>query len=439
MKIISLLAENVKRLVAVEIKPDGNLVEITGKNGHGKTSVLDSIWWALAGQTNVQAQPIRQGATKARIRLDLGDLIVTRTFTKREDQTVTSSITVENADGARFPSPQAVLDKLLGALCFDPLEFTRMKPREQFEVLTDFVPGVDFDAIAAANKKDFDERTEINRRARELRAAASRIELPHIVPAKAIDESALVAELAKAGETNTEVERARSARAIESENIAVLRRTARDQNERAAQLRAAAAECEGKAEAMIADADAKQATLNALDPLPDGIDVSEIQARIAAARDTNAAVRKRDERDAFNASADEADAQSVAISERMKARTAEKEAAIATASLPVEGITFGDGELLLNGVPLDQASDAEKLRASVAIAIASNPKLRVIRIRDGSLLDDEGMRLLAEMADAADCQIWCERVDSSGKVGFVLEDGQLKNAPAASPTEAAAR
>ena len=39
MKIIRLSAENVKRLVAVEIEPTGNLVEITGKNGAGKTSV----------------------------------------------------------------------------------------------------------------------------------------------------------------------------------------------------------------------------------------------------------------------------------------------------------------------------------------------------------------------------------------------------------------
>ena len=48
LKIIQLSAENVKRLIAVEIKPDGNLVQITGKNGQGKTSVLDSIWWALS-------------------------------------------------------------------------------------------------------------------------------------------------------------------------------------------------------------------------------------------------------------------------------------------------------------------------------------------------------------------------------------------------------
>ena len=43
MKILELRAENIKKLVAVEIKPDGNIVEITGKNGAGKTSVLDSI------------------------------------------------------------------------------------------------------------------------------------------------------------------------------------------------------------------------------------------------------------------------------------------------------------------------------------------------------------------------------------------------------------
>ena len=58
MKIVSLQAENIKKLVAVEIKPDGNMVQITGKNGHGKTSVLDAIWWALAGLSNVQAVPI---------------------------------------------------------------------------------------------------------------------------------------------------------------------------------------------------------------------------------------------------------------------------------------------------------------------------------------------------------------------------------------------
>lgn len=84
MKIISLQAENVKRLTAVTITPDGNLVQITGKNGQGKTSVLDAIWWALEGAANIQAEPIRKGAEEARIRLDLGEYVVTRTFTRKD-------------------------------------------------------------------------------------------------------------------------------------------------------------------------------------------------------------------------------------------------------------------------------------------------------------------------------------------------------------------
>ena len=98
--------------------------------------------------------------------------------------------------------------------------------------------------------------------------------------------------------------------------------------------------------------------------------------------------------------------------------------------MPVEGIEFGEDSVLLNGVPFEQASDAEQLRASVAIAMAANPKLRVIRIRDGSLLDDEAMQLLGTMATEADMQVWIERVDSSGRIGFVLEDGHVRKTEA---------
>src|SRR4051794_36946621 len=118
MKIIELCAENVKRLKVVQIKPDGNLVEITGKNGQGKTSVLDAIWWALAGKANIQSAPIPKGEAEARIRLALGEIKVSRTFRQRDGAEPTTTIIVENADGARFPSPQALLDGLLGELAF---------------------------------------------------------------------------------------------------------------------------------------------------------------------------------------------------------------------------------------------------------------------------------------------------------------------------------
>ncbi len=126
MKIIGLQAERIKRIVAVDIKPNGNLVQITGKNAQGKTSVLDSIWWALGGLANVQGRPIKDGENNAFIKLDLGEIVVTRKFKKVGENEFTSTLSVETAEGTNVSSPQKVLDELLGELSFNPLEFARI-------------------------------------------------------------------------------------------------------------------------------------------------------------------------------------------------------------------------------------------------------------------------------------------------------------------------
>lgn len=427
MKIISLQAENIKKLVAVEITPDGNLVQITGRNGAGKTSILDSIWWALAGASHIQSVPIRKGANKARIRLDLGEIKVTRTFARKDDGdgSSTTSIVVENAEGARFPSPQTMLDSLLGELCFDPLAFARMEAKKQFDVLRRFVPDVDFDAIDNANRGDFDRRAELNRKAKEARAAASIIVIPANTPDEAVDDVGLVAALAAASETAADIERRRGNRKAMQEEANRLKTVGRVRHDEASALRERAAELDEAGSADLAKAAAIEKKIDDALPLPEPPDVVAMQAAISAARETNRHVELRTRRSQHTEAAAALEAQAKALTEARDARLAAREAAIAAAKMPVEGLTLGEGVVLLNGVPFDQASDAEQLRTSVAIATATNPKLRVIRIRDGSLLDDDAMRLLAEMADAQDMQVWIERVDSSGTIGFVIEDGAL--------------
>lgn len=428
MKIVTLLAENIKRLVAVEISPDGNLVQITGRNGAGKTSVLDSIWWALAGATHIQAAPIRHGATKARIMLDLGELLVTRTFRRASDNDkVTTSLTVQSADGAVFKSPQKMLDDLLGELSFDPLAFARAKPADQIDMLRRLVPGVDFDEIERLNQRDYETRRDINRRAKELRAQAAAIEASAEIP-EPIDEAELVAKLEEAGEHNAEIERRKARRLAVQDEIQRLRDAvaiAEDEikllEARIERLRLQQQESERKREAL-------ERRLANAEPLPDPIDTAEIREAIEKARENNRLAEQAKRRHEIEAEAAELEARAEALTAAMEDRNAEKAAAIAAANLPVPGLAFGDGVVTLNGVPFDQASDAEQLRASVAIAAALNPRLRVIRIRDGSLLDENGLKLVAEMAEAQDFQVWIERVDSTGKVGFVIEDGTLAKA-----------
>lgn len=487
MKIISLTAENVKRLVVAHIEPNGNLVQITGKNGNGKTSVLDSIWWAIAGKKNIQSEPIRTGQVEARITMVLGDpastdpkkrreLVVIRTFKRKKviDETTgevtndgyTTSIKVTNADGWEpAGGAQTVLDSFIGQFTFDPLAFSRMQPREQFDALRGFVPDVDFDAIERVNDADYERRAEINKYAKQERTLAESIVLPEGELLEAVDESELLTKMENASTHNLDVQtratnRANMAKQIaddrayacqcesffDNESKTISDNLARAENDIAVEIKrlndklivvqnAAEADRKLRRDHWLAEekkridaAETAQATLDALAPLEELVDASELRQQITKARETNALVATRQKKLAAELRAIEFEREAADITKAMDAREEQKNSAIAEAKLPVKGLGFGDGIVTFNDLPFDQASDSEQLRASVAIAAAMNPKLRVIRVRDGSLLDDAARVLLATLADEMDMQIWMELVDSSGKLGFVLEDGHVKPA-----------
>lgn len=438
LKIVSLQAENVKRLVAVRIDPKGNLVQITGGNAQGKTSILDSIWWALAGAGNVQSAPIRRGQNKATIKLDLGEVIVTRTFSRQEDGTARTTVTVESAEGARFPTPQRMLDSLLGSLTFDPLAFARMKPAEQLDALKAFVPGVDFDEIAGLDRADFAKRTDVNRRVKELRAQAGAIQIPEATPAAKVDEAALVQEIADVGQHNATIERRQEGRQQAAKEAEHLQAEAATKRDRALDLRTQADNWEAEAKEDERKASELKAKLESAEALPAPKDAVEVRARLDAAKRTNALVDQAARRAKLIADADAAEAEAKALTAKMEAREVDKREKIAAAKMPVDGLGFGEEAITLNGLPFDQASDAEQLRVSCAIAMSANPKLRVIRVRDGSLLDEDAMALLAKMADEHDMQVWIEVVNSSGRVGIVLEDGRVASTPESRATAQAA-
>ncbi len=61
MKIVELKVENFKRVIAVEITPYGNTILIKGKNGQGKSSILDAIMAAICGSKAIPPRPLREG------------------------------------------------------------------------------------------------------------------------------------------------------------------------------------------------------------------------------------------------------------------------------------------------------------------------------------------------------------------------------------------
>lgn len=421
LRIVKLTAENYKRLKAVEITPTGELVEITGRNKQGKTSVLDAIWAALENVKVGDAMPIRRGANKAVIRVDLGEIVVQRLFTEKG-----SKLTVEGADGAQFPSPQTMLDSLLGALSFDPLEFSRMKPREQYDALRKVAQvDVDFDHLDALNRTDYEKRTEVNRDAKAKRAQAEGVRVPADLPAQPLDETAILNQMQQAAAQNANIEKAKAARTRRDSDADGISGQANLKRLEAADLRKRAEVLEAAADDLDKQAAERRAQNQSAPPLPEPVDVSALRVELDRAKAVNQGFELKARRDALKKEDADLEARSKELTERIEARATAKADAIARAQMPVPGLGFGDGVVTLQGVPLEQGSSAELIQLSLAIAMKANPKIRVIRIKDGSLLDDDSLRLVAEMAKASGYQVWVERVDMTGKIGVVIEDGSV--------------
>jgi hypothetical protein len=117
------------------------------------------------------------------------------------------------------------------------------------------------------------------------------------------------------------------------------------------------------------------------------------------------------------------------LSSQLDSLESDKRRKCTAAKYPIEGLRYDSVEgVLYNDIPFSQASSAEQLRVSVAIGIALNPTLKVLLIRDGSLLDEDSMKLLLEMAKAADAQVWLERVGTDQTTSVIIEDGKVKEA-----------
>lgn len=433
MKIIKLTVSNVKRIRVVEITPDGKSIIIGGKNGAGKTSLIDAIAATFGGKKLCPKVPIRKGADKGESRVETEDLIITRTWTPGE-----SNVVVSNKDGSIHRSPQKILDAVVGPVTFDPLEFSRMDPGEQLATLQNLV-GLDFTKLDGQRAGAYANRRDIKR---DLKSAAARLDaLTHHddAPASEVSIADLVTELERRRAHNQENDRKAAEHVAALEDVIVAKATQKKCGETIEALeeehdrkRAAMLEEMGHAikrrvaaETCIREfsdvADQQGEVVGALESANE----SEIHDEIAGAEGKNLKLRDNEAHDVEAARVHDLSEQAEALTTKIAGIDEEKKKVTAAAAYPIEGLAVEDAGVTFNGLPLEQASSAELLRISAAMGFALNPTLRVLLIRDGSLLDEDSLALLLSMAEAADTQLWIERVGEGG-ASVVIEDGAVK-------------
>lgn len=425
MRILKLVAENFKRLQVVRIDPEKGLTIVGGRNAQGKSSTLDAVMAALGGKKHTPAMAVRKGQARAKVVLDLGDdpeladIRVTRTFTPDGGGT----IIIEGTDGSRYPSPQAMLDKLIGRLSYDPLAFERMKDDEQAETLRALV-GLDTSDLDAEHERTYNLRTEHNRTVKQLEGQLAGLDPQPGVPAEEVSIADLTAQLSEAQASRAAFDEGKRAYqdALTAQASAVAAADAtRAEIARLQAVLEQQVEAIAKQDAAVDAAKTAGVTLRAA-----LVDTAPILDAIKNADAINAKVRQNLARAKVETQlAQELEASKI-LTDKLAAIEQQREARIAAAQFPIPGLAIDGTTVLFDGVPFRQASQAQRLRVSAAIGFALNPKLKLLLIREGSALDSASLQLLAELAEEMDGQILLEKVAESAEgVSVLIEDGAV--------------
>lgn len=418
MHITKFTAENIKKLVAVNITPDGSVVVVGGKNNQGKTSVLDSIEMLLTGAKSIPKDVIRHGQSSARIAAELspapeagydGEYTVERIITRGGKPQL---IVKEAATGMEASAPQDWLDGLKQSnLAFDPLQFTRLKPKEQLERLKEIV-GVDTTELDSRHAKIYAERAVINREGERLAGYVDK--LPYHIGVSKVDTAELATALAEQKSHNTWLagrmqEKLSLERSVESSRqlLEVLRKQVETEEFRmadnAAKLQSVTEELAGKSV----------------------IDTTELNGQIATADETNRQVAENAAREEKTRELKELREQSKAKTVELKAIDAEKAALMQAAKWPVAGLGFGAEGITFNDFPFENLSSSQQLRVSFAMAAAQCATLKVACIQDGSLLDEDSMKAVHELAKEHGMQLWIEVVGTDVPGAVIIEEGTV--------------
>lgn len=424
MKIISFKAENIKKLKVVEITPSGNIVRITGKNEAGKSSVLDAIEMALVGKKAAGRGVLRKTTEKGRVKLDLGDFTITRSFTDGNNY-----LKVETKDGFERKSPQKFLDDIVGAVSFDPMNFINADAKTQRQVLLDFT-GVELDKIDAQRKDLYDSRTIEARYHKDAVARLKGMTRHEDAPEKPIVISDLIKELDTIKRYNSRKDDLEGHLVNLESDENTISGEILEAESRISELKESLEDFEGELESKTAllegNAEKLKKAKTAVDNFktkpekPTRDQITNAEAINEMVRDNE---RHGETEKGVSVHKGKVETLTRAIDEidRKKTETVEK------SKLPIKGLSFSEDAVLYKGVELEEIADSEKIRVGLAISMALNPKLKVLRISNGSLLDSKSWKEIEAIVKKNDYQVWVEQVDETGKVGFYLEDGSLKD------------
>lgn len=388
-------------LVDVDLK-DKKWIEITGNNGAAKSTLLDAIFLSITGTKYLgKGYPswrlIKAGKDRALMKVTIGnderEIEIKRSIGRKGESDSTTSLVIKDTKGEKLS--QAWLDHLLSEFTVDPLSFAIKSPKQQIEIVKQ-LSGIDTEPIEQKRAELYQERTWTNRKVKELEGKISG-EQPQKV--EEVQLSELLEQRQKIYQRNREKEDRNKERETIAKRIEELT-------------------------AELQRLEIKRDELGKSEPVED---TEAIEHQIKNAEHTNQLAQKYKEFVKHATEHMEAKRQADELTQQIKQCDKDKENMIANSKLPFKNIAFdSEAGVLIDGIPFSQHSTAEQLRISTRIGMEINPDLRIICIKAGSMLDDESVQVLKNLADKYDYQILVERVgELPGEDAIVMRAGHL--------------
>lgn len=394
----SLDIENVKRVKAVSLTPAAKgLTVIGGKNGAGKTTVLDAIVWALGGEKYRPSEAQRDGSmTPPHIRITLSNGLVVERKGKN------SALTVTDPSGKK--AGQQLLNEFISQLALDLPKFLQANAKEKADTLLQILGiGPQLRALDDEIARIYNQRTTAGQ-IRDQKAAHA-AELPEYAdaPDEEISVSELSHQLTEALKNN-------------ASNIAWRDKLAADQRR--------AEELQAELTALMASIEQTQARVDAAVD----IDVTAIQDDIERAEEVNAKVRANLTKEHAQAEADAEAERYKQLTRAIEDKRADRMRLLEGADLPLPGLTVEDGELKYNGHSWDCMSGSEQLRVATAIVRRLNPACGFVLLDKLEQMDEETLIGFGSWLEHEGLQAIATRVSTGSECTIIIENGTVKGA-----------
>lgn len=420
VKINKLEIENVKRVKAVQIEPTANgLTVVGGKNGQGKTSVLDSIAWALGGNSYKPSNPHREGSVVApmiRIQLDNG-LIVER---KGDNGTL------KVIDPSGKKAGQNLLNSFVEQFAINLPKFMEMNSKDKTKALLNTVDGLG-EKIYELEQEEleiYNKRRTVGQIRDQKKHYAEEQPFYKEVGNEIVSASELIKEQQEILARNGENQRKRD----NLENLTARQTLVINKK---AELERQLLEVNNELETL--ETDIETANKDVVDLIDESTE--ELEQSIENIEEINRKVRANQDREKAEMDAEHYALEYKDLSDEIDALREQKLDLLNGANLPLEGLSVDNGVITYKGQPWDNMSGSEQLIVATAIVRKINPQCEFVLVDKLEQMDLETLLDFANWLKDNKLQAIATRVSTGEECQIIIEDGYVKERKVEEPTQ----